>query len=101
YYLPGFGTRGSGPPSPEPRVPNPGRSYTFSSRVFPGAPDTLAIRRPASAFKRLDLPTLDRPIRATSGRAGLSGASARGNEPMKRGSGAGAVRLLSSGARAP
>src|SRR5690349_3210133 len=44
-----------------------------------------AIRRPARAFRRLDLPTLERPSRAISGSGGSSGTSAWGNEPTKEG----------------
>src|SRR6266536_1576652 len=58
---------------------------TLSARVFPGVPDVLAMRRPTSAFSRVDLPTLDRPTNATSGSGGSSSTSARGNEPMKEG----------------
>src|SRR2546425_1183306 len=58
---------------------------TLSARVFPGVPEVFAIRRPTSAFRRLDLPTLERPTNATSGSGGSSSTSARGNEPMKEG----------------
>src|SRR2546428_9226824 len=58
---------------------------TLSARVFPGVPEVFAMRRPTSAFRRLDLPTLERPTNATSGSGGSSSTSARGNEPMKEG----------------
>src|SRR5437899_5655496 len=58
---------------------------TFSARVLPGVWDTRAIRSPTRAFSRLDLPTLERPMRASSGSGGSSGTSARGNDPMKEG----------------
>src|SRR5256886_10665237 len=57
--------------------------YTFSARVLPGVRDTRAMRRPTRAFSRLDLPTLERPMRASSGSDGSSGTSARGNDPTK------------------
>src|SRR3989441_651767 len=56
---------------------------TFSARVLPGVWDTRAIRWPTRAFSRLDLPTLERPMRASSGSGGSSGTSARGNDPTK------------------
>src|SRR5256884_926625 len=57
---------------------------TLRDRVFPGVADTLAIRSPTRAFSRLDLPTLERPMRASSsGSDGSSGTSARGNDPTK------------------
>src|SRR4029450_6318164 len=41
----------------------------LSSRVRPGVTDTRArLVRPVSALRRLDLPTLDRPAKATSAR---------------------------------
>src|SRR2546426_12178316 len=58
---------------------------TLRDRVFPGVADTLAIRSPTRAFNRLDLPTLERPMRASSGSGGSSGTSARGNDPTKWG----------------
>src|SRR2546427_2146407 len=58
---------------------------TFSARVLPGVWDTRAIRWPTRAFSRLDLPTLERPMRASSGSGGSSGTSARGNDPTKEG----------------
>src|SRR2546427_12597733 len=58
---------------------------TLRDRVFPGVADTLAMRWPTRAFKRLDLPTLERPMRASSGSDGSSGTSARGNDPTKEG----------------
>src|SRR2546427_7262516 len=57
---------------------------TFSARVLPGVWDTRAIRWPTRAFSRLDLPTLERPMRASSGSDGSSGTSARGNDPTDR-----------------
>src|SRR2546428_9922144 len=58
---------------------------TLSARVFPGVPEVCAMPRPTSAFRRLDLPTLERPTNATSGSGGSSSTSARGNEPVKEG----------------
>src|SRR2546428_11539588 len=58
---------------------------TLSARFFPGVPEVFAIRRPTSAFRRRDLPTLERPTNATSGSGGSGSTSARGNEPMKEG----------------
>src|SRR2546426_5136095 len=58
---------------------------TLSARVFPGVPEVFAMRRPTSAFRRLDLPTWERPTNATSGSGGSSSTSARGDEPMKEG----------------
>src|SRR2546428_816316 len=59
--------------------------YTFSARVLPGVRDTRAMRRPTRTFSRLDLPTLERPMRASSGSGGSSETSARGNDPTKWG----------------
>ena len=40
------------------------------ARVRPGVDETLAAFSPTSAFSRLDLPTLERPRNAISGRPG-------------------------------
>ena len=46
----------------------PPRSKKLICRVWPGLDEVRAsVRRPVSAFTRLDLPTLERPAKAISG----------------------------------
>jgi hypothetical protein len=46
------------------------------ARVRPGVEETLAAFSPASAFSRLDFPTLERPRKAISGTPGVGNCSA-------------------------
>src|SRR3546814_4433860 len=70
----------------------PPRLKKFRSRVRPGVLEVRArVLRPVNAFSRLDLPTLDRPAKATSvpppscGRSFSSAAETRKSQgPAKR-----------------
>src|ERR1019366_2044418 len=63
------------------RVPVNSASYATRSRVTPGTSSTTASRRPRIRLTSVDLPTLGRPMIATTGTGPVSSASTSSSPP--------------------